>query len=186
MANGVKFLHADNEESDHPARRRRLIWFFVGRTCQKNHITKTHLFKYIENFTSKQWKFSDEKSDIFYISAQNIDCGYWLEPPRRGGSNEYPKSMFLSRNKKNNVYPCKPQFYNIKVGFKGGQNYIGMFLWWCTFSHSVALITLNVEFQRSKQTAMREPSRTCNLILIFYIQHKCLVWLMFVLLRENS
>ena len=28
--------------------------------------------------------------------------------------------MFLSRNKKNNVYPSKPQFYNIKVGFKGG------------------------------------------------------------------
>ena len=27
--------------------------------------------------------------------------------------------MFLSRNKKDNVYPCKPQFYNIKVGFKG-------------------------------------------------------------------
>ena len=27
--------------------------------------------------------------------------------------------MFSSRNKKNNVYPCKPQFYYIKVGFKG-------------------------------------------------------------------
>ena len=27
--------------------------------------------------------------------------------------------MFLSKNKKNNVYPCKPQFYNIKVGFIG-------------------------------------------------------------------
>ena len=27
--------------------------------------------------------------------------------------------MFLSRNKKNNVYPCKPQFYYIKVGFVG-------------------------------------------------------------------
>ena len=26
--------------------------------------------------------------------------------------------MFLSRNKKNKVYPCKPQFYYIKVGFK--------------------------------------------------------------------
>ena len=37
----------------------------------------------------------------------------------RGGSNEYPQSMFLSRNKKNIVYPCKPQFYYIKVGFKG-------------------------------------------------------------------
>ena len=28
-------------------------------------------------------------------------------------------SMFLSRNKKINVYPCKPQFYGTKVGFKG-------------------------------------------------------------------
>ena len=60
-----------------------------------------------------------KKSDIFHISAQNIDCRYSLEPHRRGGSNEYPQSMFLSCNKENNVYPCKPQFYYIKVGFKG-------------------------------------------------------------------
>ena len=26
--------------------------------------------------------------------------------------------MFWSRNKKNNVYPWKPQFYYIKMGFK--------------------------------------------------------------------
>ena len=58
-------------------------------------------------------------SDIFHISAQNLDCGYSLEPTRRGGSNEYLQSMFLSRNKKNTVYPCKPQFYYINVGFKG-------------------------------------------------------------------
>ena len=63
--------------------------------------------------------FHIKKSDIFHISAQNIDFGYSLEPPRRGGSNEYPQSMFLSRNKKNNVYPCKPQCYYIKVGFEG-------------------------------------------------------------------
>ena len=62
-----------------------------------------------------------KNSDSFHISAQNIDCGYRysLELPRWGGSNEYPQSMFLSRNKKNNVYPCKPQFYYIKVGLKG-------------------------------------------------------------------
>ena len=58
-------------------------------------------------------------SDNFHISAQNIDCEYSSEPPRRGGSNEYPQSIFLSRDKKNNVYPSKPQFYYIKVGFKG-------------------------------------------------------------------
>ena len=80
---------------------------------------KTGLLKYIENFTAKNWKFSDKISDIFHISAQNIDCGYSLEPPRPGGSNGYTQSMFLSRNKKNNVYPCKLQFYFIKVGFKG-------------------------------------------------------------------
>ena len=81
---------------------------------------KTRLFKYSQNFNTKQWIFSDKKSDIFHISAQNIDCGYSLEPPRRGGSNEYPQSMFLSRNNKNkNVYPGKSLFYYIKVGFKG-------------------------------------------------------------------
>ena len=84
-----------------------------------HYITKTRLFKYTENFTTKKWQFSDKNSDIFHNSAQNIDCGYSLEPPRRGGSNEYPQSMFLSRNNKNNVYPCKPQFYYIKVGFNG-------------------------------------------------------------------
>ena len=31
---------------------------------------------------------------IIFISAQNIDCVYPLEPPRRGGSDEYPQSMF--------------------------------------------------------------------------------------------
>ena len=59
------------------------------------------------------------KYSIFHISPQSKDCGYSLEPPRRNGSNEYPQSMFLNRNMKNNVYPCKPQCYYIKVGFKG-------------------------------------------------------------------
>ena len=82
---------------------------------------KTRLFKYIENFITKNRKFSDKNSDIFHISAQNIDCRYPLELPRGGGSNAYPQLMFLSRNKKNNVYPCKCQFYYIKVGFKGAK-----------------------------------------------------------------
>ena len=31
---------------------------------------------------------------FFLFLPQNIDCGYSLEPPRRGGSNVYPQSMF--------------------------------------------------------------------------------------------
>ena len=68
----------------------------------------------------KNENFQIKNSDIFHISAQNIDCGYSLEPPRRGGSNEYPQSMFRAEIRKNNVYPCKPQFYYIRLGFKGG------------------------------------------------------------------
>ena len=31
---------------------------------------------------------------FFLFLLQNIDCGYSLEPPRRGGSNVYPQYMF--------------------------------------------------------------------------------------------
>ena len=42
----------------------------------------------------KKETFQIKNSDIFHVSAQNIDCGYPLEPPHRGGSNEYRQSMF--------------------------------------------------------------------------------------------
>ena len=42
----------------------------------------------------KKINFQMKKCDVFHIFAQNIDCGYTLEPPQWGGSNEYPQSMF--------------------------------------------------------------------------------------------
>ena len=87
---------------------------------KKKIITKTRLFKYIEISPPKPENIQIKNSDIFQISAQNIDLGYSVEPPRQGGSNEYPQSMFSSKNrKKNKVYPCKSQFYYIKLGFEG-------------------------------------------------------------------
>ena len=83
------------------------------------HYENTPIQIYRKFHLQKTENFQIKISAIFHISAQNIDCGYSLEPPRRGGSNEYPQYMFLNRNKKNNVYPCKFQFYYIKVGFKG-------------------------------------------------------------------
>ena len=55
---------------------------------------------YWKFYHPKNETFQIKNSDIFHTSAQNIDLGYLLEPPRRGGSNEYPKYMFLRRNKK--------------------------------------------------------------------------------------
>ena len=58
-------------------------------------ITKTRLFIYTEYFTAKKKEiFQIKNSDIFHISAQNVDCGFSLELPWRGSSNEYPQSMF--------------------------------------------------------------------------------------------
>ena len=92
----------------------------MSHTNPKFSTLRKYVYSNILKISSpKTENFPIVTSDIFHISAQNVDRGYSLEPPRRGGSNEYPQSMFLSRNKKNNVYPCKPQLYYTKVGFKG-------------------------------------------------------------------
>ena len=39
---------------------------------------------YWKFYHQKHENFRIKKSDIFHISAQNIDCGYSLEPPRQG------------------------------------------------------------------------------------------------------
>ena len=57
--------------------------------------------------------------DIFLIFAQNIDCGYTLEPPQRGGSNESPQSLFWSKNKKNMYTRVNPTFSIVKWGLRG-------------------------------------------------------------------
>ena len=70
-------------------------------------------------FRSKIDNFQGKIFDIFLIFAQNRDCGYMLEPPRRGGSNEYPQSMFWSKNKKNRYTPEYPRFTIQKWGSRG-------------------------------------------------------------------
>ena len=61
---------------------------------------RKHAYSNIKKISPpKTENFQMKNSDIFHISAQNIDCGYSLEPPQRGGSNKYPQSMFLSKNK---------------------------------------------------------------------------------------
>ena len=51
--------------------------------------------------------------DIFLIFAQNIDCGY-SEAVLTSTHN-----LRFGAKIRKKVYPCKPQFYYIKVGCKG-------------------------------------------------------------------
>ena len=88
---------------------------FLGRWAWKfeyvQTITKTRLFKYIENFTTKKNEnFQIKNSYILHISDQNIDCGYSLELPPWGSSNEYPQSKFLAEIRKIMYTPVNPSF----------------------------------------------------------------------------
>ena len=49
---------------------------------------------------------------FFLFLHENICCGYSLEVPPRGASNEYPQHMFLWRNKKNiSIFQMKKEPY---------------------------------------------------------------------------
>ena len=87
-----------------------LVFYFIFRFYYSTLREHAYL-NILKILQPEKENFQINESDLFHISAQNIYCGYSLEPPRRCGSNGYPQSIFLSRNKKNNVYPCKPQFY---------------------------------------------------------------------------
>ena len=128
---GVKASSAESEDQDQPVRMRRLIYvstvhmqsfkffYFSDLSLHWVHaflgsLLRKHAYSNIlQILSSKNENFQMKKSDNFHVSAQNIDCWYSLEPPR------VPTIYVLIRNKKNNAYPCKPQFYYIKVGFKG-------------------------------------------------------------------
>ena len=60
---------------------------------------------------------------VFLIFAQNIECGYSLEPPQRGGSNEYPQSMLWIKNKKIRYTPVNPSFTIQKGVFMPGTSF---------------------------------------------------------------
>ena len=65
---------------------------------------------------------------FFHISAQNIDRGYSLEPPCRGGSNKYPQSMFLAEIRKIMYTPVNPSFTIQKWGLRGPKLYRYIFV----------------------------------------------------------
>ena len=80
----------------------------LGRPCVT--LRKHAYSNILKILPSKNENFQIKNSDIFHISAQNIDCGYSLEPPRRGGFNEYPQSMLWAEIRKIMYTPVNPSF----------------------------------------------------------------------------
>ena len=66
------------------------------KKTKKKHITKTYLYNFDPlkpHFYTVKLGFTGVYIILLFL-LKNIDCGYSLELPRRGGSNEYPQSMF--------------------------------------------------------------------------------------------
>ena len=62
---------------------------------------------------------------LFLFLLKNMDCGYSLELPRHGGSNEYPQSMFWAE-----IWKMSKFFYLKIFKFFGGKIqyiWIGLF-----------------------------------------------------------
>ena len=93
---------------------------YITKTCPCN-IQRFFSVAKNENFVRKFL--------IFFLSfAQNID--------RRGGSNEYPQSMFRSKNKKNRFTPAYPSFAMKKWCLRGYTLHGHVFLMELTYNYS--------------------------------------------------
>ena len=75
-----------------------------------HHYENTPIQIYWTFYNQKRENFQIKNSDIFHITAQNIDCWYSLEPPHRGCSNEYPQSMGFSKIRKIMYTPVNHSF----------------------------------------------------------------------------
>ena len=85
--NDTMFICTDNED-----------WSDCGFASWLGHsITKTYLYNFDPlkpHFYIVKLGYRGVYTFFFLFLLKNIDFWYSLEPPRRGGSNEYPQAMF--------------------------------------------------------------------------------------------
>ena len=60
----------------------------------QSHYKNTPIQIHCKFYRRKYENIKMKNCDIFLTFAQNIDCEYSLEPPQRGGSNEYHNLCF--------------------------------------------------------------------------------------------
>ena len=100
VAKDPNFLQTDSED-----------WIDCANEQVYLSLRKHAYLNILKISSPKTENFQIKNSDIFHISAPNIDCGYSLEPPRRGGSNECPQSMFFLAEIRKIIYtPVNPSF----------------------------------------------------------------------------
>ena len=102
------------------------LWHFF---LQSSLATSSDRFSY-DMVTAAHAVFHGSRNDNWwyftYFFSPKIDCLCSLEPPQWGDSNEHHQPAFLSKNEKNNVYPCNPHFSLYKVGVSRDCSLLGL------------------------------------------------------------
>ena len=82
----------------------------VAKGVARQHYENTPIQIHWKFYNQKWEKFQVKKFRHFSYSCSKHRFVDSLEPPRRGGSNEYPRSMFFSKIKKIVFASVKPIF----------------------------------------------------------------------------
>ena len=86
-------VYGINQERRH-SKKRSNEHNYMSLVVRKPVLLQKHVHVIYSNISAyKSGNFGLKIVIFFLFFAQNIDYGYTLEPPR-GGSNEYPRSMF--------------------------------------------------------------------------------------------
>ena len=118
-----------------------------------HHITKTCLYSFDPlkpHFYTVKLGFTGVYI-FFLISAQNIDCGYSLEPPHWGSSNEYAQSMFWAEIWKISDF--------LSENFPFLVEKVSLYLNRCVFVMEVRKWKSPLTWHISTQTIVRGPQR---------------------------
>ena len=133
-----------------------------------------YVLEYWKFYHQKRRIFILKKSDVFYISAQNIDCGCSF-----GGSNEYLQFMFLSKIRKIMYTPVNPSFTIQKWGLRGSKLYSHVFVMQRTDNPTPLTLVLSVflnEFEGHYRRLFHGP-------LICLLEARLMLWGFMPLLR---
>ena len=114
---------------------------------------------YGESFFNKKWDL--QGCTLFFLFLlKNIDCGYTLEPPRQGGSNKYPQSMFEQKYEKYQNFCLKTFSF-----------------WWWNFQYRRVFVMWYVLCSYSKTSITRTPMALLPwLIRTLFWRHRKFFW----------
>ena len=141
IARDAKFLHADNKDS----------W------CSWTHWFESSLGPHVS--TQKYWYLSQCMTKPHYENTP-IQIYWKISPPKTDCFQIKILIFFhISKIRKNSVYPCEPQFYYIKVGFK-----VVKIIQVCFHD-----VQNNVRLEKTDQTYSDQPGHPPSLIRVFAV-----------------